>query len=151
MKRALLTLLLGLAAGIGAHEAYLRQHEPAATDTLEGQLAWMKSELKLTEPQFARIKELHQASHPRLQAMAAQVALMQTEFAEFEQTRRTTDRVDFLEFARFVESRRDLNRACLDSTKQLVLASAEVMDPDQRARYLHLVTSAEPLVGALLN
>lgn len=151
MKRTLLTLLLGLAAGIGAHTAYYRQHQPAAADSLEGQLAWMKSELHLTEPQFVRIKELHQASHPRLQAMAAQVALMQSEFAEFERTRRTADRVDFLEFARFVESRRDLNRACLDSTKQLVLASAEVMDPDQRARYLHLVTSAEPLVGALLN
>ncbi len=151
MKRTFLTLALGLAAGIGAHVAYFRQHEPVSTDTLEGQLAWMKSELHLTEPQFARIRELHQASHPRLQAMAAQVALMQSEFAEFERTRRATDRVDFLEFARFVESRRDLNRACLDSTKQLVLASAEVMDPEQRARYLHLVTSAEPLVGALLN
>ena len=151
MKRTLLTLLLGLAAGVGAHVAYYHQHEPAATDTLEGQLAWMKAELHLTEPQFVRIKELHQASHPRLQAMATQVALMQSEFAEFERTRRTTDRVDFLEFARFVESRRDLNRACLDSTKQLVLASAEVMDPEQRARYLHLVTTAEPLVGTLLN
>ncbi|MES1168280.1 MAG: Spy/CpxP family protein refolding chaperone [Oleiharenicola lentus] len=151
MKRTLLTLVLGLAAGIGAHVAYYRQHAPASTDTLEGQLAWMKAELNLTEPQFARIKELHQASHPRLQAMATQVALMQSEFAEFERTRRTTDRVDFLEFARFVESRRDLNQACLDSTKQLVLASADVMNPDQRARYLHLVSSAEPLVGALLN
>jgi hypothetical protein len=151
MKRTLLTLVLGVAAGVGAHIGYYRQHEPSMTDTLDGQLVWMKSELHLTEPQFARIKELHQASHPRLQAMASQVALMQTEFAEFERTRRTTDRVDFLEFARFVESRRDLNRACLDSTKQLVLASAEVMDPEQRAQYLRLVTSAEPLVGALLN
>jgi len=151
MKRTFLTLVLGLAAGVGAHLAYYRQHAPAATDTLEGQLVWMKSELHLTEPQFARIKELHQASHPRLQAMATQVAVMQSEFAEFEKTRRTSDRVDFLEFARFVESRRDLNQACLDSTKQLVLASAEVMNPEQRARYLQLVASAEPLVGALLN
>ncbi len=151
MKRTLLTLVLGIAAGIGAHVGYYRTHEPAATDTLEGQLAWMKSELHLTDAQFERIKELHQASHPRLQAMATQVALMQSEFAEFERTRRTDDRVDFLEFARFVESRRDLNRACLDSTKQLVLASAEVMDPQQRAHYLHLVKTAEPLVGALLN
>ena len=151
MIRVLLTLVLGLAAGLGTHLAYYRYHEPAPTDTLEGQLAWMRSELKLTDSQFARIKELHQASHPRLRAMAAQVVHMQTEFGEFERARRATDRVDFLEFARFVESRRNLNRECLDSTRQLVLASAEVMTPDQRQQYISLVASAEPLVGSLLN
>jgi hypothetical protein len=151
MKRLLLTLTLGLVAGLGSHFAYFRYHEPAPTDTLEGQLAWMKTELKLTDRQFARITELHQASHPRLRAMAAQVAQMQTEFGEFERARRTTDRVDFLEFARFVETRRTLNRECLDSTRQLVLASAEVMTPGQRQQYLSLVATAEPLVGALLN
>jgi len=151
MKRLLLTLVLGLTAGIGSHLAYYRYNEPARTDTLEGQLAWMKTELKLSDSQFARIKELHLASHPRLQAMAAQVAQMQTEFTEFEQTRRATDRVDFLEFARFVETRRNLNRECLDSTRQLVLASAEVMTPDQRQQYIRLVATAEPLVGSLLN
>lgn len=151
MKRLLLTLALGLTAGLGTHLAYFRYHEPAATDTLEGQLAWMKTELKLTDRQFARIQELHRASHPRLRAMAEQVAQMQTEFGEFERTRRATDRVDFLEFSRFVESRRNLNRECLDSTRQLVLASAEVMTPDQRQHYIDLVSTAEPLVGSLLN
>lgn len=151
MNRVLLVLVLGLTAGLGTHLAYYRYHEPAPTDTLEGQLAWMKAELKLSNRQFARIKELHQASHPRLRAMAAQVAHMQSEFVEFEKARRTTDRVDFLEFARFVESRRSLNRECLDSTRQLVLASAEVMTPDQRQQYIRLVAAAEPLVGPLLN
>ena len=151
MNRVLLVLVLGLTAGLGTHLAYYRYHEPAPTDTLEGQLAWMKTELKLSNRQFTRIKELHQASHPRLRAMAAQVAHMQSEFVEFEKARRTTDRVDFLEFARFVESRRSLNRECLDSTRQLVLASAEVMTPDQRQQYIRLVAAAEPLVGPLLN
>jgi hypothetical protein len=151
MKRFLLTLVLGLTAGLCTHLAYYRYNEPGPTDTLDGQLAWMKSELKLSDSQFARIKQLHQDSHPRLQAMAAQVAQMQAEFGEFEQTRRTTDRVDFLEFARFVESRRNLNRECLDSTRQLVLASADVMTPEQRQRYIRLVATSEPLVESLLN
>jgi hypothetical protein len=151
MKHFLLILVLGLIAGVGSHLAYYRYHEPAPTDTLEGQLAWMKVELKLSEGQFARIKELHQASQPRLRAMAVQVAQMQAEFSEFEQARRTADRVDFLEFARFVESRRNLNRECLDSTRQLVLASAEVMTPDQRQQYIRLVASVEPLVESFRN
>ncbi|MES1168655.1 MAG: Spy/CpxP family protein refolding chaperone, partial [Oleiharenicola lentus] len=111
MKRTLLTLCLGLVAGFGSYLAYCASNEPVATDSLEGQLAWMKSELRLTDRQFAQIEELHRASHPQLRAMAAQVNLMQSEFAEFEKTRRATDRVDFVEFARFVESRRNLNQA----------------------------------------
>lgn len=151
MKRAFVTLLLGVLAGVGSYSGYFHFKEPAPTDSLEGQLAWMKSELHLTDAQFARIQELHRASRPQLQAMAAQVSLMQSEFAEFEQTRRTSDSVDFVEFARFVETRRSLNQACLDSTRRLVLASAEVMTPSQREQYLHLVTTAEPLVGSILN
>jgi hypothetical protein len=151
MRRTFLTLIVGLAAGMGSYLSYFHFNEPTPTDSLEGQLAWMKSELHLTEGQFARIRELHRASHPQLQAMAAEVNSMQAEFAEFEQTRRTADRVDFVEFARFVESRRTLNQACLDSTRRLVLASAEVMNPQQREQYLQLVATAEPLVGSMLN
>lgn len=151
MKRPIVTLVLGLVVGTAAHFAYLGHHQHIATDTLEGKLAWMKTELQLTDSQFARIKELHQASHPRLREMAAQVAAMHAEFAEFERTRKTADRVDFLEFARFVQNRRELNRECLDSTRQLILASAEVMTPEQRQHYIHLVATAEPNVGSLLN
>ena len=151
MKRPLLVLLLGAAVGVAAHLAYFQHREPIGTDTLDGQLAWMRSELQLTEQQFARIKGLHQATRPQLQAMAAQVALMQEEFAEFERARQASDQVDFIEFARFVESRRELNRRCLDTTRQLVLASAEIMTPEQRRQYIRLVPVAEPLVGTLLN
>ena len=151
MKRTLLVLTIGLAVGLGTHLAYFRLHEPAATDTLDGQLAWMRSELQLTDAQYARIRELHEASSPKLRAMAAQVAQLQGEFTAFEQMRRTNDRVDFLEFARFVENRRHVSRECLDSTRQLVLAVAEVMTPPQRQRYIRLVATAEPLAHSLLN
>jgi len=151
MKRTILSLTLGLAVGIGTHFAYFRLNEPAPTNTLESQLAWMKTELQLTDAQFARITELHQASSPRLRAMAVQVAALQAEFSAFEKTRRTSDQVDFLEFARFVETRRHVSRECLDSTRQLVLASAEIMNPQQRQRYIQLVTSAEPGAQSFLN
>src|SRR3954469_3152525 len=103
MKRVFLTLIFGLAAGLSSYSAYNHFSEPVATDSLEAQLAWMKSELRLTDRQFARIEESRRASHPQLRSMAAQVNLMQSEFVEFERTRRATDKVDFLEFARFVE------------------------------------------------
>jgi len=151
MKNTLRMLVLGLAVGAGVHFGYYRLHEPVPGDTLDGQLAWMKTELQLDDAQYARIKELHRTSSPRLRALAAQVAQLQTEFAAFEQGRRADDRVDFLEFARFVEERRHVSRECRDSTRQLVLASAEVMNPQQRAHYLGFIATAEPLPRPLLN
>ena len=151
MNRTVLSLFLGLAVGLVSHFAYFRVNAPAPTDTLEGQLAWMKKELRLNDTQFARIQELHQASSPRLRAMAVQVAALQVEFTEFEKARQTSDQVDFLEFARFVETRRHLNRECIDSTRRLVLAAAKVMNPQQRQRYIQLVASAEPPTRSILN
>ena len=150
MNRTFLILLLGAVIGAGTHFAYFRLHEPNA-DSLDSQLAWMKTELKLNDAQFARIEELHQVSSPRLHALADQVAQLQTEFSAFEQMRRTSDRVDFLEFARFVEARRQINRECLDSTRQLILATADVMTPRQRQHYIRLIATAEPLAQSLLN
>lgn len=139
MNRAVVVLLIGLVVGASAHLFYFNFNRPPGLETLEGQLTWMKEELRLSDAQFARIKELHEASSPRLRALAAEVARMQSEFAAFENTRRTADRVDFLEFAQFVETRRNINRQCLESTRQLVLASAGLMTPEQRVHYLGLV------------
>ncbi len=145
MKRTLLTLALGLAVGVAVHLAYYRLHRPAMTDTIEDRLTWMKSELRLTDAQFARVREIHQASGPRLRAIADRAAGLQAEFLTFEQMRRAEDRVDFLEFARYVELRRRLSLEGRDSTRQLVLAAAAVMTPEQRQRYIRLVESDAPL------
>lgn len=143
MNRIALTLLLGLAIGAGTHFAYFAMHRPAGLDSLDGQLSWIRSELDLSATQFERVKELHEASSPRLRALAVEVARMQSEFAAFENTRRTADRVDFLEFAQFVETRRNINRECLESTRRLVLATADVMNPQQRTRYLGMVSRSD--------
>lgn len=151
MNRTLLILLLGLGVGLGAHTVYYQLHRPSGMDSLDGQLAWIKSELDLSDAQFARIKELHEQSSPRLRALAVQVARMQEEFAAFETMRRTTDRVDFLEFAHFVETRRNINRECLESTRNLVQATAGVMTPEQRTRYLGIVSAFESHQEAQIN
>jgi Spy/CpxP family protein refolding chaperone len=143
MNRTILVVLLGLAVGLGTHAIYFQLHRPAGLDSLDGQLAWIRDELKLTDAQYAQIRELHEASSPRLRALAAEVARMQAEFAAFENTRRATDKVDFIEFAQFVETRRNINRECQESTRRLVMATADVMTPEQRAHYLGLVAGTE--------
>jgi hypothetical protein len=111
----------------------------------------MKSELQLTDAQYARIRELHEASSPRLMALASQVSQMQKEFAAFENTRRTSDSVDFIEFAQFVEVRRNIDRECLDSTRRLVQATASEMTPAQREQYFGIVAASSPQVRLSTN
>lgn len=145
MKRTLLILLLGLVCGTGAHYAWLVRYNPTGNDTLSTQLAWMKTNLHLSNEQLVRVRALHEESAPRLLALAAQVTNMRTELAAFERERLTTGQIDFLEFARYVEQRRALDRTCLDSTRTLVAASADVMTPPQREHYLSLL---EPTLKA---
>jgi hypothetical protein len=151
MNRGLLVLLLGLGVGVASHVAYFQMHRPSDAGSLDGQLAWMKGELGLSDAQYARIRELHEASSPRLRSLAAQVSQMQAEFAAFENTRRANDRVDFVEFAQFVEARRAINRECLDSTHRLVMAAAGEMNPSQREHYFGLVAATAPQNGPSTN
>ena len=71
MSRGFLVLLLGAAVGVAAHLAFFGLHQPPDPGSLDGQLAWMKSELHLSDAQYARIRELHEASSPRLRAPEA--------------------------------------------------------------------------------
>ncbi|MGC4071326.1 MAG: hypothetical protein QM760_02165 [Nibricoccus sp.] len=143
MKRTLLILLLGLAGGLGAHFGWLSYAgAPRHTADLGAQLAWMRTSLKLDDAQLARIRALHEQSAPRLQALAAQVEGLRGELAAFEHARQTEGRIDFLEFARFVEERRRIDRECALSTERLVAEAAGVMTPSQREQYLSLLEPA---------
>jgi hypothetical protein len=142
MKRILATLLACLAAAVLAHVAWFEFRKPPGLDSLKGDLAWMRVELGLDEQQYARIVALHEKSSSRLIALASQVARMRREFESFERVRRTESQVDFIEFARFVEASRAVDRECLDSTHRLVQATADLMGPGQRERYMKLVQPA---------
>lgn len=139
MNRALLVLLGGIACGVLAHVGWFAAHRPARADDLDAQLAWMRDSLQLSPAQFARLKELHEQSSPRLQALAAEVGRMRGEFAAFERERQSKGQIDFLEFARFVDQRRAVDRECLESTQLLVHAASEIMTAQQRKRYLALL------------
>ncbi|HEX3729228.1 MAG TPA: hypothetical protein VHV47_05460 [Opitutaceae bacterium] len=142
MRRALLVLLTGLASGVGAHLGWFAAHRPARTGGLDTEIAWMKDTLDLTPVQVARIRALHEQSGPRLTELAAQAAVLRAQFADFEQQRRTVGQVDFLEFARYVDQRRTVDRECRESARQLVTAATAVMTNQQRALFLAWVGPA---------
>jgi hypothetical protein len=139
MKHTALVLFLTMAVAAGAHVAWFQFRRPCADDSLDCRLAWMRAELHLTDAQFARVESLHRESRPSLVALAARVARMRAEYDAFERERRTVGEIDFLEFARFVEERRRVDRECHDSTRRLIAATVDVMSPEQRTRYLGLL------------
>jgi len=152
MKRTLIIVLGGLAAGWMAYEACYLSQRPCSGNSLDCQLEWMKTELKLSDEQFALLQTLHKESSPRLVALASQVARMREEYEAFEHERTTSGQVDFLEFAHFVENRRAVDRECLSSARQLVADASRIMTTQQRARYLGLLgpvlsSGSPPLVN----
>jgi hypothetical protein len=122
---------------------------PAArtSENLDALLAWMKNDLQLNEQQLARIKNVHEQLSPRLLALAGQVAQMQHAFTEFEKERQSAGQVDFLEFARYVDQRRRLDRECTESTRRLIAEASGVMNPKQREQYLQLLDPALKTTG----
>lgn len=142
MNRFLLILLLGLCGGLGAHSAWYAWRSPQTHELTDAQYAWMKDSLKLTDEQYAVIKGLHEKSSPHLQTLANQVRAMRTELEAYEQERRTTGQVDFVEFARFADMRRNVDAECAASTRQLIADASKVMTPEQRRQYLALVASS---------
>lgn len=141
MKSALLIVLLGLLAGAAAHWGWYQWRRAAAADN-DDVVAWMKADLQLTDEQLARIRTLHDRSSPQLREFAAQAAKMRAEFETFERVRRTEGRVDFLAFARCLETWRRIDRDWSDVTRDLVAATVDELTPDQRARYLTRLTPA---------
>jgi hypothetical protein len=142
MRRALLVLLAGLAAGLGAHVGWFMAHRPLRAGGLDAEIGWMRDTLELTPAQVARIRALHEESGPRLTELAAQAAVLRMQFADFERERRTVGQVDFLEFARYVDQRRAVDRECRESARQLVSAAGAVMTSRQRALFLAWVGPA---------
>lgn len=142
MKRTVLILTVGLGVGLAGHVAWFNTHRPAATGSLDTQLAWMRSDLGLEPDQFARIKALHEQLEPRLLQLAAEVDRLRAEFATFERERMEAGEVDFLKVARAAAERRTLGRECDASTTQLVNGATSVMTPEQRKRYLEILAPA---------
>lgn len=139
MKRVLTVLMLGAIGGIGAHLGYFQAHRPCNDPTLACELAWIRDELDLTQRQYATLQDLHQMSEPRLEALAGQMAMMRQQFLDFEAQRRGTGEIDFIEFSQFIRSREQVEEECETSTRDLILASVDLMEPDQRERYLSMI------------
>jgi hypothetical protein len=126
---------------------YLRLIDPArgapsGFDSMDRELVWMRDELNLSPVQYARIRELHETLNTELVALEKERLRVRQETAALEEERRTEGQVDFLVFAGLVKIRQDIDLQSFHSMQQLVSATATIMTPEQRRRYLDYVQPA---------
>jgi hypothetical protein len=126
---------------------YLRVIDPALgapgeSDSMNRELAWMRDELRLSPAQYARIRELHETLNAELVALEKDRLRVRQETAALEEERSTEGQIDFLVFAGLIKVRQDLDLQSFHSMQRLVSATATIMTPEQRRRYLDYVQAA---------
>jgi hypothetical protein len=126
---------------------YLRVIDPALgapgeSDSMDRELVWMRDELRLSPAQYARIRELHETLNSELVALEKDRLRVRQETAALEEERRTEGQIDFLVFAGLIKVRQDLDLQSFHSMQRLVSATATIMTPEQRRRYLDYVQAA---------
>lgn len=147
MKRLLLTILLGFVAGAAAHIGFYAFRRPTVESQLARNLDWMRTEFRLDEAQFLRIRALHDRTGPQLDRLFAVLRATDNELNRLEEIRRATDKVDFIAYHHAKQENRQARRQCRLLTLDLVYAVAEVMNPEQRTRYFALVGNGVELSG----
>ena len=135
MKRGLLILVFGLVAAAAAYGCVYIACTSSARNLQRSdqpELAWLKNEFNLSDGEFRRVSELHQAYLPQCQEMCRQIK------AQNEQVEKilggatnVTPQVD----AALAESAR-LRSECQGMMLRHFFQVSQTMPPEQGARYL---------------
>jgi hypothetical protein len=136
MKRGLLFLVLALAAGLAAF-CFTRMHQQAAAgngvllDSMP-ELAWLRTELKLTDAQFAKASELHVAYRPTCAKMCQNIA----DAHEKLETLARSARGMTPELEAAIRDHARVHAECQQKMLEHLYQTANLLDDKQAARYL---------------
>lgn len=135
MKKGLLILAVAILAGILAFFV-TRGQPPTAGDSLLldslPELAWLRTDLKLTDEQFAKVGDLHRAYRPVCAEMCRNIAESEAAVAQLASTQggMTED------LAQAIENHGRVIAACKRSMLDHLYQTAALMDENQARRYL---------------
>lgn len=140
MKRVLCTLGGALCLAALAYVLYfelMTRPSEALLSRPEGRLEWLRREFQLTDAQFARITELHDAYGPVCSTLCQRIVEANTRLESLVDGQQSV--TPEIEAALFdcASVRRDCNAALL---KHAYAVAAE-MPPESGKRYLHMMTS----------
>lgn len=135
MKKGLLILALALVAGILAFWAMrsckMVEHRHVLLDTMP-ELVWLRSELNLTDAQFAKVTALHAGYRPKCAEMCARIAEARGKVEALAKAGREV--TPELEAA--LREHADTHAECQQAMLRHMYETAATLEPDQAARYL---------------
>ncbi|SKA85226.1 Heavy-metal resistance [Prosthecobacter debontii] len=143
MKRGFLILLTALLVGI---VGYFVTRQPCCEASGEGmathdggsllpELKWLHHELKLTDEQFAKVKERHLAYRPTCEALCMKVAASQKKV----QTLAQAGNIAAPELSAALEEQAAVRAECQKAMLKHLHETAAVMSPDQAKHYLDIM------------
>jgi hypothetical protein len=135
MKKGLLILAIATIAGVMAF-CLMRSHKAAAVggpllDSMP-ELAWVRTELKLTDEQFAKVSQLHLAYRPKCMEMCHRISEARGKLEELSgKDRKLTPELDaaLVDYAR-------IHAECQRAMLSHLYETAAVLDGNQASRYL---------------
>ncbi|MBC8126065.1 MAG: hypothetical protein H8M99_02805 [Gloeobacteraceae cyanobacterium ES-bin-144] len=135
MKRAAMLLLISLLAGLSAF-CWMRSQKMASQNTVlldsTPELNWMKSELKLSDAQFAKVSVLHTAYRPKCAEMCG---LISQAHAKVEKLIHQKPEMT-LELEQAIHNHAVIRAECQQAMLRHIFQTARVMNPDQAALYI---------------
>lgn len=140
MKRGLLILLLALAASAGAFVFTRNQCECSVTThatahdggSLLPELEWLRNELKLTDEQFAKVKEQHLTYRPICEALCKKVVAAQKSVHALAQAQNIASP----ELAEALQEQAAVRVECQKAMLKHLQKTAAIMSPEQARQYL---------------
>lgn len=137
MNKGLLILAVGALAGLLAF--FLSRGKPAGSgdpvllDSLP-EIAWLRTDLKLDDEQFAKVRELHHDYRPVCAEMCRRIAESEAAVAKLAQSRGgMTD-----DLSQAIEHHGHVIAACKRSMLEHLYQTAGLMNGDQAKRYLEI-------------
>lgn len=145
MKKPLLILIVALIAGFAAFAITRRHCSAAKGDTLLDQLpelAWLRTELALSDAQFAKVAELHASYRPVCEEMCGRIGKSHARLEAIALKSRTTG--DELQQA--IADYERVRGECKMKMLEHLYQTAALMSKEQAERYLE--TMLPPALGA---
>lgn len=135
MKRGLVLLALAVIAGVAAfcltRSHQMAEHRALRLDSMP-ELTWVRTDLKLTDEQFAKVSELHRAYRPKCEDMCARIS--EADEKVMTEARQSEAMTSDLESA--IRERAQTHAQCQQAMLKHIYETAAVLDKEQAARYL---------------
>ena len=132
MKRPILILVTGIILAAGAYASLLLARTGDDQADAASELLWLRREFRLTDQEFARIRELHDGYLPNCARMCAQIAAANR---DLERLVLSTNEVTS-EITKKLSEISNIRQECQTTMLQHFYTVSRAMPPEQGRRYL---------------